>query len=273
MSLRRGDATRAARELEAGQRELRLGGSPLGADWMASAEAALLEFDGKPEAAWSVVVGMWDLLTGAGVLSTHQCLGPEVVRRALAVGDRERAAAARDLLTSLAARTSRPSTSAIAAYADGLVRGDPHALRRSADHARAARRPLLVALAAEAEGEVLLRRGSAVAAREPLLAAVGAYDGLGAAGDAARVAGLLRRAGGASPVRRSSARPVTGFAALTRTESEVVDLLCEGLSNPEIGRRLGISRRTVGTHLSHVYQKLSVGSRTEVVAMAVRRPA
>jgi predicted ATPase/DNA-binding CsgD family transcriptional regulator len=66
-------------------------------------------------------------------------------------------------------------------------------------------------------------------------------------------------------------RPSTGWASLTPTEVDVVRLVAEGLTNPEIGSRLFISRATVKTHLSHVYAKLDVSNRTELAALASTR--
>jgi predicted ATPase/DNA-binding CsgD family transcriptional regulator len=66
-------------------------------------------------------------------------------------------------------------------------------------------------------------------------------------------------------------RPSTGWASLTPTELDVVRLAAEGLTNPEIGSRLFISRATVKTHLSHVYAKLDVSNRTELAALASTR--
>jgi DNA-binding NarL/FixJ family response regulator len=51
----------------------------------------------------------------------------------------------------------------------------------------------------------------------------------------------------------------------------VVRLALEGLSNPDIGRRLYVSRRTVEAHLSHVYVKLGIASRIELVNAYLRR--
>ena len=45
-----------------------------------------------------------------------------------------------------------------------------------------------------------------------------------------------------------------------------MQLAVEGLTNPEIGARLFMSRSTVKTHLSHVYGKLGVANRTAVLA-------
>jgi DNA-binding CsgD family transcriptional regulator len=57
-------------------------------------------------------------------------------------------------------------------------------------------------------------------------------------------------------------RPVSGWDSLTPAELEVAQMVGEGLTNPEVGRRLFISPRTVGHHLAHVYQKLGIHSRT-----------
>lgn len=64
-------------------------------------------------------------------------------------------------------------------------------------------------------------------------------------------------------------RPSSGWAGLTPAERSVVRLAAEGLSNPDIGARLFMSRSTVKTHLSHVYAKLGVTNRTELAALAV----
>lgn len=93
---------------------------------------------------------------------------------------------------------------------------------------------------------------------------------IGATADLARVDALLRGLG-ARRRRRQPERPTTGWDALTRMERQVTDLVAEGLTNPEIGTRLYISRRTVETHLSHVFAKIGVSSRAQVAAEAARR--
>ena len=50
---------------------------------------------------------------------------------------------------------------------------------------------------------------------------------------------------------------------LSKRETEILELLCEGLANKEIADRLSISVETVRVHLKHVYEKLHVRSRTE----------
>jgi predicted ATPase/class 3 adenylate cyclase/DNA-binding CsgD family transcriptional regulator len=65
-------------------------------------------------------------------------------------------------------------------------------------------------------------------------------------------------------------RPSSGWASLTRTELDVVRLVGDGLANKDIGARLLISPRTVETHLTHVYAKLGLGSRVQLVHEAGR---
>lgn len=60
------------------------------------------------------------------------------------------------------------------------------------------------------------------------------------------------------------------FDSLTRREQEVVRLLARGLGDRDLAQTLFISVRTVQTHLSHIYAKLGVHTRTEVALMAVR---
>jgi predicted ATPase/DNA-binding CsgD family transcriptional regulator len=71
--------------------------------------------------------------------------------------------------------------------------------------------------------------------------------------------------------RGSRKRPTAGWGSLTPTELQVVDLAAQGLTNPEIGKRLFIGSGTVKTHLSHVFAKLNVRSRAELAAAASRR--
>jgi predicted ATPase/class 3 adenylate cyclase/DNA-binding CsgD family transcriptional regulator len=66
-------------------------------------------------------------------------------------------------------------------------------------------------------------------------------------------------------------RPTHGWDSLTPTEVQVVELVAQGLTNPQIGERLFISRRTVQTHLAHAFAKLGVSTRAEVAVVAAER--
>jgi two-component system NarL family response regulator len=58
---------------------------------------------------------------------------------------------------------------------------------------------------------------------------------------------------------------------LTPRELATLRLMADGKSNKEIAGELGISERTVKTHLGHLFEKLAVTSRTEAVKIATRR--
>jgi DNA-binding CsgD family transcriptional regulator len=66
-------------------------------------------------------------------------------------------------------------------------------------------------------------------------------------------------------------RPASGWASLTPAEHEVVRLVCEGLANKDIATRLFVSPKTVQAHLTHVYTKLGLTSRVQLVQEAARR--
>ena len=61
------------------------------------------------------------------------------------------------------------------------------------------------------------------------------------------------------------------FEELTGREIEVLQLAGKGITNREIADSLSISHRTVQAHLSHIFSKLGVGSRTEAVVYALRK--
>jgi DNA-binding CsgD family transcriptional regulator len=99
-------------------------------------------------------------------------------------------------------------------------------------------------------------------------AALQILDGLGATPAAALVRRQLQSRGvrglARGPRRSTRANP----AGLTNRQMEVLELLAEGLSNREIGKRLFLSTRTVDHHVSALLQKLGAGSRARAAALA-----
>ena len=71
--------------------------------------------------------------------------------------------------------------------------------------------------------------------------------------------------------RGARQRPPGGWDSLTPTEVRVAELVAEGLTNPEIAERMFVSRGTVKTHVTHIFRKLDLHSRTELTAQAVER--
>lgn len=75
---------------------------------------------------------------------------------------------------------------------------------------------------------------------------------------ASRLGAIIERGG-------SSAR---AFPELTDREHEVLELMAQGRANPDIGRRLGISEKTVRNHVSIIFAKLEVVGRPEAIVRA-----
>jgi DNA-binding NarL/FixJ family response regulator len=96
---------------------------------------------------------------------------------------------------------------------------------------------------------------------------------LGAAGFVVKTAptaellGAIR--GAATGGLHFGVRPGDGVS-LSRRERQVLRLVIEGASNDEIGARLGISSRTVESHLRRLFERHDVASRTELASRAIR---
>jgi NarL family two-component system response regulator LiaR len=69
---------------------------------------------------------------------------------------------------------------------------------------------------------------------------------------------------------QSARKPQTPGYDLTERELDVLALMVEGLSNPEIADRLVVSRSTVKFHVSNILSKLGAASRTEAVSTALK---
>jgi DNA-binding NarL/FixJ family response regulator len=91
-----------------------------------------------------------------------------------------------------------------------------------------------------------------------------------AAGDALLAPTVTRRLIGEFALMRprTEAGPAAAFASLTPRETQVLRLVAEGLSNPEISARLVVTEETVKTHVSRVLSKLGLRDRTQAVVAA-----
>ncbi|HYS32143.1 MAG TPA: response regulator transcription factor, partial [Streptosporangiaceae bacterium] len=144
----------------------------------------------------------------------------------------------------------------------------------------------LEAMAATARGAVLLAEGRAEEALPVLRDACRRWHDLGAVYDAAgtcvRLAeayqALGDEASAAAEVARAEAtyerlgahRPARELPdGLTRRECEVLTLVADGRSNREIGEALYISDRTVARHLTNIFHKIGVTSRTQAARYAI----
>src|SRR2546430_810328 len=96
-------------------------------------------------------------------------------------------------------------------------------------------------------------------------AALSAFEDLGAGRDADAAAALMRDLG----IKAARTGP-KNVGRLTSREQEVLALLGEGLSNPEIAGRLFLSRKTVEHHVARILSKLGLRGRAEAAALAAR---
>jgi len=72
-------------------------------------------------------------------------------------------------------------------------------------------------------------------------------------------------------LQADESRPAYGWNSLSDSERRVADLVALGYSNKEIGDRLYMSHRTVGSHLYHIFPKLGLRSRVELARVVVER--
>jgi DNA-binding CsgD family transcriptional regulator len=109
-----------------------------------------------------------------------------------------------------------------------------------------------------AYGSRLARCHQMAPARSHLARARQEFEALGAEGWTRRAATALQAAG------TGDASAAADRHGLTPREHQIARLAAQGLSNPEIGCRLGISARTVGVHLHNLFPKLGIVSRTQL---------
>ena len=229
--------------------------------WEPQPGLALLRLaEGRTEAADATIRRVLSGTTGR--LQRAQLL-PAYIEIMLAVGDSEQARAACRELEEIAARFDTGVLGATAAHARGAVQladGHPQPALVSLRHAmrvwqeveapyEAARARVLAGVACRALGD---EEGAGL----ELEAARAAFERLGAAPDLDRMNSLTDQS--------DSDRP----HGLTPRELEVLRLVATGKTNKAIAAELFLSDRTVERHLSNIFKKLNVNSRTAATARA-----
>jgi len=240
------------------------------ADWSAWAQALLLEADGELAQALEALSGCWDRCARSGLAIEYPLIGPDLVRLALAAGEAGRARDAAAAVTGVSSRNEVPWITGAALRCQGLIEDDAGILDAAVSACARGPRPLELALTCEDAGAAFARRGNVTRARQLLDQAITIYERLDAARDLARAEAALRQIGVRRGRHVTHRRAQSGWPSLTPSERAVVDLVAEGLSNPQIGQRLYVSRRTVQTHLAHVFAKLHITSRAQLAAEAIR---
>ena len=119
------------------------------------------------------------------------------------------------------------------------------------------------------QGEALRRARRPAAARLPLRQALTLFSGLGARPWATRATSELAATGAQIGARNNISKPV--LDTLSPQELHVARAIGRGLNNSEAAAALFISRKTVEAHLTRVYRKLGIRSRTELTRLLVTR--
>lgn len=271
IALHRNDLVAADLATSAAEQELARSGPRYRSHWAGWSRALLCEAGGSADQGYEILSGCWDAVTAAGTVVEYPALAPDLVRWAGAVGDSGRGREVVAALESLADANDVASLTGVALRCRGLWEDDADLLRQAVDAYAGGPRPLEHALTCEDAGVLLGQRGKQAEAVELLQRALAGYDRLNADRDTARASAALRDLGVRPGPRTAHSRAQTGWDSLTSTERAVVDLAAEGLTNPQIGERLFVSRRTVQTHLGHVFAKLELSSRTELAVAVTRR--
>ena len=195
-----------------------------------------------------------------GAEPTMQLWRAEQVEALLGLGLVDEAIARLDAWEAAARRLDRAWALAHTTRCRGLVaaaRGDVAAamelLADAVEQHEAVGDPFGRARALLALGVTRRRAREKRQAREAIELALASFEDLGADGWTARARGELGAIGGR-----------TRSDGLTPAERRVADLVAEGRTNAEVAATLFLAERTVASHLTHVYAKLGVRSRTEL---------
>jgi ATP/maltotriose-dependent transcriptional regulator MalT len=207
-------------------------------------------------------VGWYELLTRAELMARRPDAASQWARRAADAAARL-GLTGQDGLALLAAAQAQAAQDPATALKLAIAARDALA---EAGLALDALRARLVA------GRALAAVGSAEEAAAELKDVQAALEACGARPLAREALADRRRLAAWSP-RRGRAAGGEGFAGLTRRETQIALLVADGLSNRLIAQRLHVTEKTVEMHLSHIFTKLAVSSRTAVAGIVIRAAA
>jgi len=231
--VQRGDLAAAQRSLSTG-----LGGGA-GAEWIGLAHAMVAEAAGDLDTARVIASFTIDGLGALGFVTMQAQLAPRLAR--LYAHHPDDLAAFGQRLDAITVDGHAPAVEARIRWAQAWV-------QRSADHAAAAA-DALAQLGYSADADAARRDAELLSGAPPSSSAPDPR----------------------AATKRRGSTSAFGWEAITTSESNVLDLLAEGLDNGSIAQRLFVSRRTVESHLSHVYTKLGVSGRSRLVREVLRR--
>jgi ATP/maltotriose-dependent transcriptional regulator MalT len=258
-------AGEAERARETARRALELADRTSGrpAEHFARGALGLIELSvGKPAEAAAALGPLVEFLRRERIVEPGTArVAPDQIEALIALGDLDAAAELHDWFAKSAAQLERPSALAASARCHGLLlaeRGDVEGALAKLEHAVELSAGVPIPLE---RGRALLCHGATHrrarhkrVARESLEAALAEFESIGASAWAERARAELRSVGGRAPAA----------GLLTPTEDRVAELVAEGLQTKQVAAALFVSAKTVEGHLTNIYAKLGVHSRTEL---------
>lgn len=269
----RGERDRWEAQIERARRETGV----FGVDCLPVYEAGVLGFaalgDGEPPTAVEHLERAWDSTTAAGMGNPNVVpFAADLVEAHIRCGNLDRAATLLECLDESARATGLVYPTAAAIRCHGLLADDVDQAAELFASARIAysRRPMPFEQARTllCEGETLRRGRRPGAARGPLNEAQAIFERLGARPWAARARTELGAAGYRATRERDDLLPLE---ILTPQELQIARMIASGRNNAEAAAALFISRKTIEAHLTRVYRKLAVRSRSELTRMLMAR--
>ncbi|MFS8097971.1 DUF2791 family P-loop domain-containing protein [Lentzea alba] len=225
--------------------------------------ALWLEYQGKP------IEALDELMKGVRKWDAAYWPVADAVRLAVAC---DRKADAKVAVAFAEVTPYKKTLPGLALLCRGLLDRDPAALEQAAHFLRERQLRPRLAMTLEALGLVWVEHGNTGKARAALNEALDLYEKMGAAWDIRRARATFRAHGVRAGSRAARKRPATGWNSLTESETIVANLVAQGLSNPQIGEQLFLSRRTIETHVSHILAKLSLRGRVDIARIVNHRP-
>jgi DNA-binding CsgD family transcriptional regulator len=233
------------------------------AEHFARSALGLIELSvGRPAEAAAALGPLVEFLRGEHIVEPGTArVVPDQIEALIALGDLDGAAELTDWFATSTAHLRRPSALAAAARCHGLLlaeRGDVDGafaqFERAVELNEESPVPLERGRALLCRGAMHRRARRKREARNSLEAALAEFDAIGASAWADRARAELAKVGGRAP----------SAGLLTPTEGRVAELVAEGLQTKQVAAALFVSSKTVEGHLTNIYAKLGVHSRTEL---------
>lgn len=261
----------ATAHLEEADRELASSGTQFGTEWLMWTRALLLETTGAHEQAYTLLKGAWDMATQMGIVNYHRLIGPDLAQMAARAEDTLQLDEIVQSSELMAQRMQTSSARGSAQWVRAIADDDPSIFLDAVATYRASPRRVEYARLCEDAGGCLARAGELEQARALFDEALFVYERAEAVRNTQRTLATMRSFGIRRGRRGRLRSQKTGWESLTDAELRVVRMVAEGLSNPAIGNRLFVSRRTVESHVGSALAKLGISSRVELATMAATR--